>query len=85
MELNLLQKLRDNNLLEVAVDFDGSWVEGYKGLRNDVLFFVDNEKEFSNNKNSCIIISENGELIEKNLKIAYKHFLAQKMSLPYII
>ena len=80
----MLEQLREKNLTLVSAGYD-SWVEGYRGLRPNIFSFVDNEDEFSKDMNSCIIILENGEIKEENLKVAYKYFIAQKFSLPKII
>lgn len=81
----MLKILRDNRLVEVAVDYDTSWLEGYKGLRPNTFIFVYNPSEFSESMNNCLVISESGNPIEANVKEAYRLYLLQKFALPHII
>lgn len=81
---SILELLKNNGMIQVACDFN-SIIEGYAGLRRDTFIFTDNEKEFNNDIHTCILISENGVIDEEGLKVAYKHYLIQKMSLPHII
>lgn len=81
---NMLQELKNNNLIEISVGFD-EWVEGYKGLRRNAVDFTENKEKFNSDKNTCIVVSKNGIVNEEGLKVAYKDYLVQKISLPYMI
>lgn len=80
----MLEILRESGLTLISAGCD-SWVEGYRGLRPNVLNFINNPSEFSESKHNCLIISENGNLIEANVKAAYKFFITQKLCLPRIV
>ena len=85
VDISFLEELREKCLIDIVVDFNGNWTEGYKGLRNNIFLFTNDEEEFYNDINSCIVVSENGNIVKQGLSIAHKHYIAQKLALPYII